>query len=344
MSHAIFVITAFLLPLDFLALSILKEDAVSILRGAIRVALVLAQPFLVLWLCDPEQQAIIASVQQTSLVWLATGWTPIPQPALFAFALAGAIHLARFVLHRDPLEAGSFWALAAIFLAYHGRQYGWHPTNFFAAGGLILFLSLLQSAHQRTYRDELTGIAGRLAYEEAVGQLGKEFSLAVLAVDQLKSYSNVHGKSVGEQILKLIAPKVQAACQGGRVFRVSGEELTVLFPNHSAVETLAALEAVRKIIATTSLILRGRDRVLEDVHGGSHMGSRDHQLPVTASVGVAEKINDAATVSLVLKAAYRALYEAKSAGGNNVKRGTLNREPARPSLGKSGRVVVGREY
>ena len=46
--------------------------------------------------------------------------------------------------------------------------------------------------------------------------------------------------------------QVHAACQAGRVFRVSGEELTLLF-HQSAVEVLVELEHIRKGIESTSL-------------------------------------------------------------------------------------------
>ena len=36
---------------------------------------------------------------------------------------------------------------------------------------------------------------------------------------------------------------------------------------------------------------------------------------------MAEKLSDSATLTLVIKSAYRALYEAKGIGGNVVKRG-----------------------
>lgn len=56
--------------------------------------------------------------------------------------------------------------MAVAFVVFHGERYGWYPAGFFASGGLIVILSLLQSAHHRTHRDELTGIGGWLAYDE----------------------------------------------------------------------------------------------------------------------------------------------------------------------------------
>lgn len=342
--QTIVAITAVLVPLNLLAFSILKEDSITTVRGVMRVLLVLVQPFLLLWLCLPDQHDLAASFTREYIPPLYTEWTPIPQPALFAFATALLLHFIRFVLHRDPLEGGAIWALVAIFVAYHTNRYGWQPTNFFMASGLILFVTLLQSFYQRAYRDELTGIPGRLAYDEAIRQLGSRFSVAVISIDQLTQYANMHGKSVGGQILKLVAPRVQAACSDGQIFRTTGEEFTVLFPGKSATETLGTLETVRKSIEAISLFLRGCDRVWETQRGIKKAGSRDHALPITLSIGVAEKLSAGATLTLVIKSAYRALYEAKGIRGNVVKRGLEAVVPARRSQSGTGRIVASGEY
>jgi diguanylate cyclase (GGDEF)-like protein len=327
-----------------LAFSIVKEDAISTVRGIVRLILVLAQPFLVLWLCLPEQQELARAFTQNFIPLADPHWTALPQPALLAFVIALVLQSVRFSLHRDPLDGGSIWALVAVFFAYHGSRYGWHPTNFFTAAGLILFATLLQASYQRTYRDELTGIPGRLAYEEASSRLRTGYSVAIIGIDQLKQHASTHGRSVGEQILKVIAPKVQAACVGGQVFRISGEELTLLFPGTSATGTLGPLEQVRKTVETTTLLLRGRDRVWEDTRGTSKGGTRDRELPVTLSIGVAEHTGDHASLSLVTKSAYRALYEAKGAGGNVIKRGFVTGEAVRRSYSGAGRIVASEEF
>ena len=344
LSQTIVAITAFLVPLNLLAFSIFKEDSLTTLRGLTRILFVLVQPFLLFWLCLPDQHDLASSFTREYVPSLYTEWTPIPQPALFAFATALLLHFIRFVLRRDPLEGGAIWALIAIFVAYHTSRYGWQPTNFFMAGGLILFVTLFQSFYQQTYRDELTGIPGRLAYEEAIGQLGKRFSVAVISIDQLTQYANIHGKSVSQQILKLVAPRVHAACSGGQIFRTTGEELTVLFPGKSTTEAMSTLETVRKTTEAINLILRGPDRVWQKERVTQKTGSRDRALPITLSIGVAEKVSDSTTLTLVIKSAYRALYEAKGAGGNVVKRGGAAIEPVRRSHAGSGRVVTSGEY
>ena len=344
LSQTMVAVTAFLIPLNLLAFSIIKEDTLSTVRGVTRVVLVLVQPFLLLWLCLPDQHDLASSFTREYIPSLYTDWTPIPQLALFAFATALLLHFIRFALHRDPQEGGAIWALCAVFVAYHTSRSGWQPTNFFMAAGLILFVTMLQSFYQQTYRDELTGIPGRLAYDEAIAQLGNRFSVAVISIDQLTQYANIHGKSVSVQILKRVAPRIHAACADGQIFRTTGEELTVLFPGKSATETLSTLEAVRKAIEAIGLFLRGRDRVWETQRGIKKAGSRDRALPITLSIGVGEKLSDSVTLSLVIKSAYHALYEAKGIGGNVVKRGPVASAPSRRSHAGSGRIVTSGEY
>lgn len=342
-NHLIFAATTFLLPLNLLALSLVKEEAISTWRGVLRLPLVLIQPFLVLWLSLPEQAALALTSHQSLLPMLKTDWTTLPQPALLSFCGALVLIGMRFVLERNPLDGGAFWALITAFVAFQGFQYGWSPTNFLSAAGLILFLTLVQASHQRIYRDELTGVPGKVAYEEAVASLGKHYVLAVIGIDQLKQYGNQHGKPVSEQLLRLIAPKITAAAGSAQVYRLAGEEFTVLFPRKTATETLVTLEAIRKAVSQSTLYLRGRDRVWE---GSRLLPSRpdDEELAVTASIGLAEAKGSRSSISVTTKAAYRALYEAKGEGGNLVKRATITADVPKPAAAQTGHIVAYSEF
>ena len=340
-NQIVFSTSAFLVPLNILGFSILREGRGGTIWHAMAAMLLLVQPLVVLWLCQPGQQDLALALVTSGLTRWPSGWTPIPQAALLAFFIAVTLQMSRFALRRNPMDAGAAWALGTVFVAYHGMHFGWNPTHYFSVAALIVFVSLVQASYQETYRDELTGISGRLAYEESTAQLGSNFALAVLAIDQLKSYAGSHGRPVVEQVLKLMSQKVESACHGGRVFRVSGEELTLLFPHRSAMEALVALNEVRKTVESASLFLRGRDHVWDNTGGTKSPGPRDRALPVTVSIGVAEKCGDAASLELIVKSAYRALYEAKAGGGNAVKRGAVTRQSITRS---SGKIVTASEY
>lgn len=342
-NHVIFAATTFLLPLNLMALSLIKEEAISTWRGVLRLPLVLIQPFLVLWLSLPEQGGLALSLQHSLLPMVKTDWAALPQPALLAFCGALLMIGMRFTVEKNPLDSGALWALITSFAAFQGLHYGWSPSNFLSAAGLILFLTLVQASHQRTYRDELTGVPGKLAYEEAIAGLGKKYVLAVVGIDQLKQYGNQHGKPVSEQVLRLIAPKIMAAAGSGKVYRLAGEEFTLLFPRKTATETLAPLEAIRKAVEEATIYLRGHDRVWE---GGasSRTGPGDEELVVTASIGLTEADHTGSSLGLVTKSAYRALYEAKGEGGNLLKRGTVTPDVRKSAPPESGRIVAYNQF
>ena len=335
----LFAVAAFSVPLNLLALSLVKDDAVSTWRGMLRLALVLGQPFLALWVCLPEHAQIVAPLQHPILPLETGKWTPVPQPALLAYGSASVLLAMRFVLYRDALDAGTIWALLTSALALHSLQYGWNTTNFLSAAGLILFLTVVQAAHHRTYRDDLTGALGRVAYDEHLASLKGQFAVAVVGLDQLKQYGNQYGKPVAEQILRILGPKIVKTAGTANVYRLAGEEFTLVFPRRSTTDTIATLEHVRKIAGTTALFVRKKTRVWE-----GRAGESDIVLPISLSVGVAESSDTASTIALVTKAAYRALYEAKGEGGNIIKRGTTLPNTPKPAHTPAGRIVSYSEF
>jgi diguanylate cyclase (GGDEF)-like protein len=339
----LFAIATFLAPLNLLALSLVKEGGCSTWRGIARLLLVLSQPFLALWLCLPEQSNLAISFQHALLPLSTAGWTPIPQPALLAFGSAIFLLTIKFLLYHDPLDSGAVWALLTTCLAIHGLQYGWSPTNFFSAAGLTLFLSLVHASHQRTYRDELTGALGRPAFDETASRLGGKFVVAIVGVDQLKQYQNLYGKQVSEQVLQLVAPKILAAAGAGKVYRLAGDEFTVVFHHRTATDTLATLEQIRKAVEEMTLGLRNQTRVREGSRT-SRPNAKAIDLPISVSIGVTAAAGDTPSLTHVTKAAYRALYEAKGEGGNIVKRGSILPDSAKVPPAKTGRIVAYSEF
>lgn len=339
----LFAIATFLAPVSLLTLSLVKEGGVSSWRSMVGLLLIVSQPFLALWLCLPDQ-AHLADPFRLALVPLRTSeWTPLPQPALLAFGSALVLLTVKSLLYQDPLDSGAAWGLLTTFLAVHGIRYGWNPTNFMSAAGFILFLALVQASHQRTYRDELTGALGRLAFDEMALRLGEKYVVAIVGVDQLKQYQNQYGRTVTEQVLRLVVPKIVTAAGTGKVYRLAGDELTLLFAARTATDTLATFERIRKTVEQIPLRLRNQTRVWE----GSRTpgtGINDIQLPLSVSIGVAEATPPGPLLTAVTKTAYRALYEAKGEGGNIVRRANTQTSPVKTAPQPTGRIVAYSEF
>ena len=129
-------------------------------------------------------------------------------------------------------------------------------------------------------------------------------------VDHFKSFNDTWGHELGDQVLKLIAGKLQRVGGGGRAYRYGGEEFAILFPGKDLREAWQHLEAVRQDIASYRLAIRGRDRPMELRFGEPRRGIGNivHTVSVTVSIGVAQRDERSSTPADVLLAADRSLY------------------------------------
>ena len=310
-----------LLPLNLAALTLTAERGVLTPPGLARFALVLGQLALVAIL-DREAAGATAALLHTRLLpqWL-FGWTSLADPALLAFFVAGGLVAAAQLM--SPTQTGrSFgWALIPTFLGLSTVRPG-NPgfsTFYLATAALILIVAVVEASYHMAYQDSLTGLPARRALNEALLRLGGHYTVAMLDVDHFKRINDNHGHDVGDQVLKMIAAKLAQVGGGGKAYRYGGEEFAVIFAGRGAQDCLTDLEALRQLVEDTRFILRARfrskkkkEKVLTDRGPGQ-------RVPVTISIGVAEKSDRAPKWDLVVKAADRALYRAKEGGRNQVK-------------------------
>lgn len=314
----------FLLPLNFALFAWLPERGVLTHSGILKMGIILAQFLGVLMLSQHQGGA-----WERFLRWGGgqagqgtapemTGWAWMPWAARLAFA-GSAIFLVVLVFRRrTKVEQGLLWALAALFVALSQAE---RPDALFfysAAAGLTLLLSVLEHGYDIAYRDALTGLPGRRAFNEALPQLGNQYTIAMCDVDRFKEFNDTHGHDAGDQVLRMVASKLSRVQGGGRVFRYGGEEFAVVFRGRAAREAQPFLESLREAIAATSFGLRGPDRPEKKPDQKPETDRKD-SVAITISIGVAENSERHSTPELVMDAADAALYRAKESGRNCVK-------------------------
>ena len=309
---------ALLLPLNLLALSLITERRLLISRELVRLILVLLQVFGLSWIGLPENADIAASLESPFVDPRYTNWTPLAQPALAAFGAALVLQSVRFASYRNPVDRGFFWALVAAFIALQGTRAGWSPTNFLATSGLILIIAAYAEVYQSTYYDELTGLRGRVALDQALFNLGSRYSVAVIDVDGMKSVNKEHGYAVGDQVLRMVSARLATMAGDGDAFRSDGNRFTVVFRDKSVADVVPRLEELRQAVAASPITLRTNTRFLRKLFRPAADGSSPAQLPVTVSIGAAERDERRATRDQVMKAAEVALARAKSGGRDRV--------------------------
>jgi diguanylate cyclase (GGDEF)-like protein len=164
-------------------------------------------------------------------------------------------------------------------------------------------------------QDGLTGLANRRQFDVSLGnefsraaRQGTPLGLALIDVDNFKAYNDRYGHSAGDDCLRAVTRAIRQHTPkraGDLAARYGGEEMVVLLPNTDATGTAAVAEQMREAVEALQL-----------PHAGSPLGI------VTISAGVASFVprRGADDPAVLVKRADEALYAAKGAGRNRVRR------------------------
>ncbi len=340
---------AFLIPLNFIFVSFVRERGFAIPAIASRVALLFFESVFVAVISRPGERTGPALIHNPIVGLGRVPWTPFPELGLLTFVIAFGVLLLKFFLHRKPLESGLLWSAVATFMGLQSGGISKDGTAYFAAAGLILLSSIVENTYALAYQDELTRLPSRRAFNEALPSLTVPYSVAVVDIDHFKNFNDTYGHETGDQVLRLVAGRLAAVGGGGKAFRIGGEEFSILFSGKPMKEVLEHLEMLRARIEASSFRLReaperraetrGPDRrtdgdgrkkaVIKKADSRKLSEAGESTISVTVSIGIAEPTAKTRDVEQVIHLADKALYRAKHAGRNRVEacRATRSRSP-----------------
>jgi len=233
------------------------------------------------------------------------------------FVAAGLVILVSFAYRRGAFEGSLIWALIACAAALIGRRGPDTATLLFAAAQLALLVGLFEDSYRLAFHDELTGLPGRRALDEAMRNLDGAFTIAMIDIDHFKRFNDRHGHDAGDQVLRMVSDNL-ARTGGGRAYRYGGEEFTILFPGKCVADVRDDLDILRSSIADRLFALRAADRPKTKPDKPRKKAALPKRVTVTVSIGAASPNSRRPSPASVLKAADKALYRAKREGRNRV--------------------------
>ncbi|MYM30267.1 diguanylate cyclase [Duganella sp. CY15W] len=170
-----------------------------------------------------------------------------------------------------------------------------------------------RTLERQAMQDGLTGLANRRQFDVT---LGNEFSRAtrhadtlafiMIDVDYFKQYNDVYGHSAGDEVLRAVSKLIRALTPkrpGDLTARYGGEEIGILLPNTDIEGAQAVAERIRLAVEQ-----------LQMPHSGSPLG----QVTLSSGVATMSPKRGVHAASMLVEAADKALYVAKSAGRNRV--------------------------
>lgn len=245
--------------------------------------------------------------------------SPTFQMEMLAVTLSLIVLFTRHLIRPSQMNT-NLWTIAFGLTIMHFGQFDNQIQMLcYALFGGLLIHAVLTDSYQMAFSDELTGLAARRALLQSSISLGKRYTLAMLDVDHFKKFNDTYGHDVGDQVLRMVAARLDEVKGGGKAYRYGGEEFTIVFPNKSVNHAIPYLEQVRESIANYQMAIRNDDRP-EDEDSGKPKRKKNSGgtkfVNVTISIGVAEREGELKEFDQVLKQADEALYRAKQAGRN----------------------------
>jgi len=301
---------------------VLPERGIFNVHGMQRFSVLAAEVLFTLWVIHAPATRITAWAISPFFETPLFAASPILHLGWIVFSLAIVTGLAAWFIKRTPLDLAFTGAIVAFAFAMHlvGEPNAF--AVYLAAAALIFTIALVQDTFRMAFRDELTGLPSRRDLNERMMGLGRHYTIAMCDVDHFKKFNDTHGHDLGDQVLKMVAAKLDEVEGGGTAYRYGGEEFTVLFPGKGIAHATPHLEALRGAIEEYKIAVRAPDRPDKPEPATRKRGAfrEATSVSVTISIGVAERSDKLTTPEDVIKAADKALYRAKDNGRNQVSR------------------------
>jgi diguanylate cyclase (GGDEF)-like protein len=171
----------------------------------------------------------------------------------------------------------------------------------------IAGLNLRGKLEHQSIRDGLTGLFNRhfmeIALERELRRAArhhKPVAILMLDIDHFKEFNDTYGHEAGDTVLRELGEALMQSVRNEDILcRYGGEEFVAIMPELSLDAAMERAESLRRMVSEMRVRIRG-----------------ESLREITLSIGVAVYPQHAETLEEVLRAADRALYEAKHLGRN----------------------------
>jgi diguanylate cyclase (GGDEF)-like protein len=171
----------------------------------------------------------------------------------------------------------------------------------------IAGLNLRGKLEHQSIRDSLTGLFNRHFMEIALerelrraARHNKPVAILMLDIDHFKQFNDTYGHEAGDTVLRELGEALLQSVRNEDILcRYGGEEFVAIMPELSLDAAMDRAESLRRMVSEMRVRIRG-----------------ESLREITLSIGVAVYPQHAETLEEVLRAADRALYEAKHLGRN----------------------------
>lgn len=167
---------------------------------------------------------------------------------------------------------------------------------------------MLQELKMLSIKDSLTELYNaRHFYDKLTNEIKRTeryshpLSLIFIDIDKLKVINDTYGHIIGDEIIALIAKKIEASLRSeDTAYRFAGDEFTVILPETTSKEALVVADRIRSKIQKESVVVK--DKKISDI---------------TVSMGIVEYQRNEEINHFIHRSDIE-MYKSKGKGGNKI--------------------------
>ncbi len=303
-------VTALFVPLTVTLLNALKVYGVFNVRNAVLYVLLAALLVAAFWLHVNFPPAFDAHLFRDWLDARYFDWTVLPQPVYLLWLLAALFLMACAARRPGGLCWPSLVILGCCGAALQWSQHTGAVSLFASAALLTGVMELLHASWKMAYLDELTQLPGRRALNARFEALNGLYALCMVDVDHFKKLNDTHGHDCGDDVLRMVAARLNEPLHTGTAHRYGGEEFVIVLNGLDRKSAKEAMTPLLERIAQTDFVIKRSKK--------KSTSRKPSTLRVTVSMGLADSSQTDAGPEAVLKCADKALYRAKKKGRNQI--------------------------
>jgi len=291
-----------LYPLHLLVFLLLSERGLFSIWGYLKIAFVLVQIGIVSWFVQTPSSALLSLFKIKFFLFSSFPLSDIGiSLGVFIVFVIGALILFH---HLIIYNATFLFIVLSFYASIYFIKVPYALELGFIAMVLSVLVLLIREAYRLAFYDELTSLPGRRALIEDMAKLGRKYTLAMCDIDHFKKFNDTYGHDTGDEVLKMVATKLENVSGGGKAYRYGGEEFTLLFPSKEVDESFIHADILRDAIAKAPFMVRNKNK--------------PKKIFINISVGIVQNTSKDKDPFATMKRADNALYKAKEAGRNTV--------------------------
>ncbi len=310
----LYVLIAPALALNLIFITTMPEKGLYNKNGLTHLYIIVFELMILIWLVNFTPDLLLKYLYYPYFSSDIFGITPMYQSTVIISSVAFLYLLLNAIMKKRMLISSYLAVFISVIFALHFINTPNTAMMFFSVAGVIIIFTIGLNNYRFSKIDLITELPSLPSFKKQLNSLGERYCIALVEVDDFIEITNEYGQDISDQILRMVASRSQLLGRKGFPYRYGNKEFALIFYDMQLSEANNYLATLCDSIANEPFILRSKKRALikpspSIIQDDSH--SSTITIPISVSVGIAEKQSHHQASAQVVVTAQEALDRAK---------------------------------